>query len=229
MKLHRSMAPTDIIWHCGKLQHALETESRSLTNRNKDIAATVSKQLIGNHFSFMDYDSGTGEISLTVAKRFANSTVISLESDTTLVEEHRTLVTEMNATNNMVCMQAVNMEVVTKLYESPEFMRYQMFKPLQHIALLEPERFGLLLGQILSNGMTTFLQLPSPSMLSLALSTFFRDLYPSKSYDTSAHPATIVKNADMAIVAIASVPDKNFVEVMARRVDFEPTNCMHVP
>jgi methylase of polypeptide subunit release factors len=79
----------------------------------------------------MEYNSGGGALSMALARRFPNATMISLESKKTLIDSHlRALeVAENNGEklhNNIVCHTNVDGSMITKLYESPEFMRFQI-------------------------------------------------------------------------------------------------------
>ena len=80
--------------------------------------------------------------------------------------------------NNWVCKTEESVhDMLTKLYESPEFVRYGVFTGdlvLEH--MIDSKGYSELadpIGKLMSTAMTTFFSLPSARAISLALSTFF--------------------------------------------------------
>ena len=121
--------------------------------------------------------------------------------------------------------------MLTKLYESPEFVRYtiltgdvvleHMLKQNTYTDLQDP------MGKMLSTSLTTFLSMPSARAISLSLQTFFHHKHAHKSipndhnivelhndgrkdvevnvemasYVLSAHPRPRYQNAEMQILS----------------------------
>lgn len=121
-------------------------------------------QLQARPFSFLEYGSGAGELSMAIASAFPRSTVVSLEGSRALAQRHAEQIDALGLKNNVVCVQPVDASFVHKLFESPEFLRYQMLReaPLLHaLAQLPVAEFGLLLGEALSTSLSTFIQVPA--------------------------------------------------------------------
>ena len=76
----------------------------------------------------------------------------------------------MDQGNNVAC-HAETSSVIDKLYESPEFVRFQMLAPLRLLA--EDGSDSETLGKLFSCSMTTFLRVPSPRLLAAALGAVF--------------------------------------------------------
>ena len=97
--------------------------------------------------------------------------------------------------------------MLTKLYESPEFIRYGIFSGdlvLEHMidshgyrAMQDP------LGKLVSTAMTTFFSMPSARSISLALSTFYHTppTKASNGFKLAAHPKPRYQNAEMQILS----------------------------
>jgi hypothetical protein len=130
----------------------------------------------------------------------------------------------------------IDASMLTKLYESPEFVRYtiltgdvvieHMLKQNTYTDLQDP------MGKMLSTSLTTFLSMPSARAISLSLQTFFHhkhahndhndhnivELYNDgrkdvevnvemASYVLSAHPRPRYQNAEMQILStLGKVP-----------------------
>ena len=99
--------------------------------------------------------------------------------------------------NNWVCQSNIDSEMLTKLYESPEFVRYAVYSGdliLEH--MIEQDDYSNLqdpLGKLMSTAMTTFFSMPSARSISLALQTFFHSEKRSSTksnskYQLSNHP-----------------------------------------
>jgi hypothetical protein len=119
--------------------------------------------------------------------------------------------------NNWVCKTEESVhDMLTKLYESPEFVRYGVFTGdlvLEH--MIDSKGYRELadpIGKLMSTAMTTFFSLPSARAISLALSTFFHVPAATSApamYALSAHPRPRYQNAEMQILStIGRVPGK---------------------
>ena len=79
--------------------------------------------------------------------------------------------------NNWVCHTTPDEDMLTKLYESPEFVRFGIFSGdlvLEH--MIDSHGYTAMqgpLGKLMSTAMTTFFSMPSARSISLALSTFY--------------------------------------------------------
>ena len=133
------------------------------------------------HFSLVEYGSGGGALSLAIAGRFPNATVLSLEGDAGLQEEHLAAVAHRNLWNNVLCAASTGSAVANKFYESPEFFRYQVVSANLLDTVLKATTTSSkggsggasYLGSLLSTGLTSFLHLPTVAHLSLTMHTFF--------------------------------------------------------
>ena len=126
--------------------------------------------------------------------------------------------------NNWVCQTDIGIDMLTKLYESPEFVRYAVFTGdlvLEH--MLDSNGYKDLsdpLGKLMSTAMTTFFTMPSALSLSLALQTFFHANHGAggaggagasgaSSYRIASHPRSRYQNAEMQILStLGRVPGK---------------------
>jgi trans-aconitate methyltransferase len=77
-------------------------------------------------FSFMELNSGVGNLSMAVARKFPRATVVSLEEDTSMVEAHVSRLVTANVTNNYVCASGVSPTLLHNLHKAPEFLRFQV-------------------------------------------------------------------------------------------------------
>ena len=100
-------------------------------------------------FSFIEYNSGAGVLSMNVATQFPEvcmcvcvarnarlftrvgcatlqATVISIEGSTTLSDAHLASALRRNVSNNAVCRKSVDEQLLRKFWESPEFVRFQV-------------------------------------------------------------------------------------------------------
>jgi len=126
-------------------------------------------------FSLLEYGSGGGALSMAVAQRFPNATVLSLESDGAAVAEHVSAVQRRGLWNNVVCEGHMDSSVTTKFVESPELLRYQVLS--MSLLDLKPSSSGhppsTYLSSLLSTGLTTFVHMPTDAHMSLAMEIFF--------------------------------------------------------
>ncbi len=75
----------------------------------------------------MEHNSGYGYFSARLAKAFPNATAISIEPDSEKVNFHVRMLDSLGIDNNAVCLRAEDSDdVFKKLYDSPEFFRFQM-------------------------------------------------------------------------------------------------------
>jgi len=113
--------------------------SDAVNERGKATWATLRGELErspaehqNGHFSLVEYGSGGGALSMLVAARFPNATVLSLADDRAQAAQHLASVQERKLFNNLVADGAAPYaagsdpdwkSVATKFSESPEFLR----------------------------------------------------------------------------------------------------------
>lgn len=124
-------------------------------------------------FSFLEWGSGKGNVSMAVAKRFVNSTVISFEQSHTMSMGHWEEIKRRGDRNNIVGRTRTEPEIMKKLFASPEMLRYQYvswrhFKELvgargsKQERRLDREELGETLGVMVANSVSTFIQVRTP-------------------------------------------------------------------
>lgn len=132
----------------------------------------------GTHgeFSFLDLYAGAGSLGLALAQHFKSATVVSIESNSEASSAHLHAQQRLNVSNNLLCESAIDAEMLKDLYESPELFRYASLggNLLDHLAAAPSrDEFGKSLGAFVSVAMTSFIELPSATALSLALATLY--------------------------------------------------------
>ena len=123
-----------------------------------------------------------GYLSLRLAHRYPDATVLSLERDSSYVHHHVHQRSQYAINNNAVCRKPAetsDVAMVQLLYESPELFRYQL--AMHHIfdGFIQSdtiEQWGSQLGSLLSIALTTFISVPSAQRVSLAMMLFFSDI-----------------------------------------------------
>ncbi|EGD80112.1 hypothetical protein PTSG_10386 [Salpingoeca rosetta] len=135
-------------------------------------------------FSFVEWGSGAGNISTAVAATWPNSTVLSFESSNEEAHRHWSEIKRRKAFNNIVGRMPTDRSTMLKFYKSPEFFRYQ-FVSWRHLRdlwsqsssqYLSRSEYGRTFGIMIANAVTTFVQLPSPAIVSAALMVFYPNL-----------------------------------------------------
>lgn len=158
-------------------------------------------------FSVVEYNSGAGALSLNLARKFPEATIVSVEQSPRLTDAHLAAVMRGEHNNNIICRREVDKTLASDLRESPEFFRYQILTG-DLLDLMIGQGRGdaeAMIGNLLGVAMTTFVQMPSSRVLSLAFTTFFHT-YP----DTA-----LVRPADAA-PELYAVPS---LESLAPRFD----------
>ncbi len=143
-------------------------------------------------FSYVEYFSGNGKLSIALARAHPLATVISIEHNKAAVKRHlkrlrklakdKSAIAKLNqnapadiAANNMVCRTKVDHALLKKVYESPEFFRYQIMGAnlVDLMVTMTKDDFRAFVGLFLSTAMTSFFSVPSAAIISLAYATFF--------------------------------------------------------
>ena len=233
-------------------EEAEEDAAKLVDPRWSTIENALTKEDVGEdgEFSYLEFNSGSGLLSLSVAEKYPSATVISVESEKVNVAAHLKRIkilgqSQVNnagkkknnnekgeidaeeehqlakvAANNWVCNVDVGLDLLRKLYESPEFIRWQVFGGnlvLDHMYDSNgPDAMKEALGYVMSTGMTTFLSLPSAQALSLGLYMFYhadddmgtiRRDEDSVDFSLSSHPRPRYMQAEMQIISsMAKVP-----------------------
>jgi len=154
------------------------SESAALAHRQR-VAQLLRQSLRPEHsaatsgFSFLEYNSHLGDVSMTLASSNPKSTVVSLERSRALVQQHRKRAGAH--LNNLICEQEPTATFVQTLQNSPEFFQYQLYNGLLHkiYAMSDIRSFKRHVGRLLTLAQVTFLDLPSSAFLSLAHTIFF--------------------------------------------------------
>ena len=151
---------------------------KEVKQRDLAVAGVLERTISPNcdNFSFVEYGSGTGVLAMQLAQAFPGSSIVSVERDRALHHRHAAHLRQVPLKNNVAC-HADTHNVVDKLYESPEFVRFQMVAPLPHMLALDGSD-SQVLGKMFSCGMTTFMRVPSPRLLSSAVHTIFPEEAP---------------------------------------------------
>ena len=229
------------------------------------IKKALTKEDVGEEgeFSYLEFNSGSGLLSLAVAEQFPSATVVSVESEKVNVAAHLKRIkllgqSQVNdagkkkkrksandqddtddqqlakvAANNWVCNVDVGLGILRKLYESPEFIRWQVFGGnlvLDHMYDSGgPSSMKEALGYVMSTGMTTFLTLPSAKALSLGLYLFYHsqvDIGSSRrdedsvDFAISSHPRPRYMQAEMQIISsLAKVPGRTKLSMQSLQGD----------
>ena len=226
-------------------EEAEEDAEKLVDPRWATLAKELTEEDVGpkGEFSFLELNSGSGLLSLAVAEKFPGATVLSVESEAANVAAHLQRIKKLGqsrvnaagsdpvqdardnvlkddlakvAANNWVCNTPVGLGLLKHLYESPEFIRWQVFGGdlvLDHMVDSGgPEQMKEALGFFMSSGMTTFVTLPSAKSLSLGLYMFYhgsneRSDTASTTFALTSHPRPRYMQAEMQILSsMASVP-----------------------
>jgi len=155
--------------------------------------------------------------------------VLSIEPREKAVKRHlaslRSLWKENKGRNNVVCQQTVDNNLLQKLYESPEFLRYQLVGRSVVDLLVEKSRddIGKYFGYLFSCGMTTFLRLPEAQIFSLMMSTFFgalpADAASSPRFELTKHPLPAFESLEARLFStLLKAPTGGTTKVLVRRL-----------
>ena len=144
-------------------------------------------ELAGGKFSFVEHSSGQGFLSMLLAARFPNSTLVSMEDDYLSVRRHEFMLESLNITNNYVAhtssssygSSSSRSKILKNLYDSPELFRFQVVSK----GLIEAaetahdsgagDNIGNDVGTLLSLALTSFVRVPSASQVSWSMSTLY--------------------------------------------------------
>eukprot|EP00057_Strongylocentrotus_purpuratus_P008891 XP_011663365.1 PREDICTED: uncharacterized protein LOC100889941 isoform X1 [Strongylocentrotus purpuratus] len=230
LAVHRDMCPLTILWQRGRLLYSpiidstIENPDRHIpyANDRRALVETMMKQLDMRPFSFMEYGTGQDGLSISLATKYPNSTFILVAGSQREVERRQDDLDERNISNAVVIRMGVEMSFTSNLVSSPDFMRYQYIGVDQLFTLMtmnKPSVLKFMFGDIVSTGVTTFFQMPSAQMFSLAISTLypeilcnFKETESMDSFQASSHPLPLFKNFELRLL-------KENIELQAGQVN----------
>jgi len=163
------------------LQYQAKTAGPDNTIAQTDTQVAALSSAIESPFSLMEHSSGAGNLSMALARAFPDDTIISTESDRKLSDGHwQHIANNAGPFNNVVCQIEPDTNLLNKLLESPEVLRYQ-YLSWRYIKKFIQDRekakaFGSRLGTAFATGVTTFLEVPSTRSISIAAAIAFPEL-----------------------------------------------------
>lgn len=129
-----------------------------------------------NRFSFVEHNSGIGLLSAKIANEYKNASIVSLERNERFVEQHASMLADLNIQNNVICLKKdSDSYIFQRIYESPELFRFQILSDGFLDGFIENgdlNSWGRDLGNLLSTALTTFLVLPSALQISFGMLIF---------------------------------------------------------
>jgi len=227
------IAPWNVRYHMGAGGGYLLSDDLVKKHRWKDpnadsrfepIAAEISaveavkqRRRDRGRFSFIEWHSGVGSLSVDIAQRFPQATVVSVTDSELGAAEHLETLEALNITNNRVCSNSdIGYSLLSTTYESPEFLRFQVIG--QHILdLVRMQDSGKVLGKWLALALTTFLQMPTDEHLSMGLTIFGPSAPPSfldgaTAFSMHFHPNTAYKQGGVRLLSsLARLRGRNHV------------------
>ncbi|XP_041360158.1 uncharacterized protein LOC121376378 isoform X2 [Gigantopelta aegis] len=214
LEIHRDMCPSHITWIKQSLMYLPadvelfdKPSSGSGDKSMQMLLNQIQGEIVDNTFSFMEYNSKES-IGLHLAKSFLNSSFIALSEDIVTGQEMYNAAIKKNISNFVATVLSVDTVFTSKLLKSPDILRYQFVgynEFLRVLQLFPREAFNLYIGQILSTGLSTFIQIPSSKILSLAASTFYPEVFLTKPfslqvYSADSHPLPIFRDAESKLL-----------------------------
>ena len=130
-----------------------------------------------HRFSFVDHNSGSGYLSIQLAKKYPNATVLSLERNNLRVKRHIKVLQSLGVINNEVCEKnSDDASIYKNIYESPELFRFQMMGTgfIEHFRDTDSiSQWGSDMGSMLSSALTSFVNIPKSEQISVGMYIFF--------------------------------------------------------
>ena len=232
LTLRLNMCPVHIIFTNNSLAYSrllVVTEASTSGDLfRSDLVIKTLKGQLEAPFSFLEYGSENSELGLWLATSFPNSSVVSLHRKKRSASSHYASLLLANITNNIIIKNDGGYALTHKLFESPEFLRYQLLNWHHQTALLvedkmRPSDMGKFLGLLFGTGATTFAQVPADAMVSLLMATFFpaaAGVYKGNlsSFFSKDHPYIGFKGAGQALLQQASLPQNYGTKSVATTV-----------
>ena len=131
LSLEQDMCPRKIVFNVSQLSHRpleqSQTDRKATPLSHDNLLLTSLQSQLTMPFSLMEYGSRAGQLSLLLAKQYINSSILSVEADESLALQHWASIENLTLFNNIILHSDGGVALVQKLFESPEFLRYQVF------------------------------------------------------------------------------------------------------
>jgi len=177
----------------------LESENVAIAT---EIAQMIAENVRTRNFSLIEYGSEQedGWISTLLANGFPHASIISIAAQG-YTDNHQARLILSNIDNNIVCAPSESAKDLAKaFYSSPEFFQYQLFNQLfeqtvfsregRQLLRSDKNALGRFVGRSLSNGITSFVRLPSAQRISLAMHSLYDEpSLDAQHYAVTSHPA----------------------------------------
>ncbi|XP_071485667.1 uncharacterized protein [Diadema antillarum] len=217
LPIHDDMCPMSILWEVGRIVYSPIMEDSEETadlhtpcaDDRRALFHTAMEQLDRRPFSFLEYGSAQDGLMFSLAAKHPNSTFVGVTGSEREVERQHKVLAQRGINNTIIASIPADLAFARNLASSPDFLRYQYMglgNFLSFITSNKREIVQTTLGNIISTGVTTFLQLPSSQMLSLAITTFYPDAVRGRLtegkdlYLADKHPLPPFKNAELRLV-----------------------------
>ncbi|XP_046544822.1 uncharacterized protein LOC124255031 [Haliotis rubra] len=218
LPIYPDMCPAHLVWGGHQLMYQPVTEDVKPAllhtqggTRESDMTqgttALLVQEMERESFSFLDYNS-IDNIGVQLALQYPNSTFVSLVSASDTADTILQGLQERNITNLVLNVMPLDSTLVTKLMKCPDFLRYQYLGYDEILGLMKRvirPNFDLLIGQVIATGVTSFIQVPSGKILSLATATFYpeeflqqdqQQISQSQLFQADRHPVTQFRNVE---------------------------------
>ena len=143
----------------------------SFSSSVSGLVAALAENVHTEEFSLLEYGSKLGHSSAQIAQWFPQATIVSLEQKEELVHKHYSLLQEGGIKNNVVGRIDSYGETVSNLFASPEFFQYQVMNNVLEEWVSKASAVSNLrelLSKAISIGISSFFNLPSARVFSLA-------------------------------------------------------------
>ncbi|XP_072169956.1 uncharacterized protein [Diadema setosum] len=217
LPIHDDMCPMSILWEVGRLVYSPIMEDSEETadlhtpcaDDSRTLFHTAMEQLDRRPFSFLEYGSAQDGLMFSLAAKHPNSTFVSVTGSEREVERQHKVLAQKGINNTIIASIPPDLAFARNLASSPDFLRYQYMGLGNFLSFITSSKRDVVqttLGNIISTGVTTFLQLPSSQMLSLAITTFYPDAVRDRLtegkdlYLLDKHPLPPFKNAELRLV-----------------------------
>ncbi|XP_065176064.1 uncharacterized protein LOC135805873 isoform X1 [Sycon ciliatum] len=215
LPLSHDMCPKFISWWSGDLVYDLLSKQLVPLHKYKYASVKALVKLLRENvdkrknWSFLEYGSGLANATTELAAAYRNSTFISLEASMKTAFKQQKRLDELKITNMVIGSIESDQNLLRKLLESPDMMRYQMIGIdyfLDMIKRFTRVNFNQMLGSLFSTSVSSFVQVPSAKMISLAFLTFYPEvpsgIGPSESgsFLLAKHPSPAYENAELRMI-----------------------------
>ncbi|XP_050400910.1 uncharacterized protein LOC126817803 isoform X2 [Patella vulgata] len=189
----KDMCSLYILWTNKTLYHIYSNNNTILQDYSiQQTKQQLKSEIKDQHFLFLDVNNDN-RILTYLASSYINSTFVAMrDRDGENEVLYNTTVYNKTINNIAVTNQILDTDFTDKLLHSPDIFRYQFIgytEFLRSIGRQMRSEFDSMLGNILSTGVTTFLQVPSAQILSLSAATFYPDIFSHE--DQSLHLSEI--------------------------------------